>query len=275
MSKRCLAIHDLSCLGRCSLTVALPVISAMKIECSALPTCVLSTHTGGFSGYTFRDLTDDIIPICNHLNSLNTNMDAIYTGYLGEAQIEVVSKAIDILKQKNTLIFIDPVMADNGKLYPGFTKSYVSKMREYVKKADVIMPNITEAALICDKEYKEEYDKEYIENLLYDLYTMSDAKVILTGVKFSDEEIGAAIIDDGVIKYYFSKLVPQMFHGTGDLFASVFVGATLNNKSTYDSAALACDFVYESILETRKESKESKYGVDFEPILYKLAEKLN
>lgn len=274
MVKRCLAMHDFSCVGRCSLTVALPIISAMKVECSAIPTSVLSTHTGGFTGYTYRDLTNDILPIVKHIKSLNTNIDSIYTGYLGKSQIGVVSTSIDLLKEDNTVILIDPVMADNGELYAGFDLEYVSLMREYIKKGSVIIPNITEACLLANIEFKKEYDAKYIEKIIKELSLLTSASIVLTGVSFDDKTIGACVYENENIEYCFVEKLPDMYHGTGDVFASVVIGALMNDKTLLESASIACDFVCECIIETKKVNIEKRYGVTFEPVLHNLANRL-
>jgi pyridoxine kinase len=160
--KRILAVHDISCFGKCSLTVALPIISSTGVECAAMPTAVLSTHTGGFTGYTYRDLTDDMIPILEHWKTLDLRFDSIYTGFLGSfEQISIVSRIFDELKGKDTVIVVDPVMADNGELYPIFGKDFPKEMRKLCEKADVLIPNITEAALLLEEEYiKGPYSRE-------------------------------------------------------------------------------------------------------------------
>ncbi|MDD3035442.1 MAG: pyridoxamine kinase [Eubacteriales bacterium] len=196
--KRVAAIHDISCFGKCSLTVALPIISAAGIEVSAIPTAVLSTHTGGFSGYTYRDLTDDILPIIDHWQSLNLSFDAVYTGFLGSfEQIDIVSGIFDRLKKPDNLIIVDPVMADNGCLYSIFPDNFPAGMRKLCEKADVIVPNITEAALLLEEPFMEgPYTQSYIEDLLFRLAALGPKKVILTGVYFEDTQLGAVSYDD-------------------------------------------------------------------------------
>ena len=166
---RCAAIHDISCFGKCSLTVALPVLSAAGIECCCIPTAILSTHTGGFRGYTYRDLTDDMVPVARHWRSEKIKFDAFYTGYLGSpAQVEIVRKILRMLDGNgDALRLIDPVMGDHGRLYNGFAPDFPILMRELVREADVICPNITEAALLTDLEYRDGLqDEDYILNLL-------------------------------------------------------------------------------------------------------------
>ncbi|MDD2269941.1 MAG: pyridoxamine kinase, partial [Eubacteriales bacterium] len=200
--KRIAAIHDISCFGRCSLTVALPIISAAGIETSAIPTAVLSTHTGGFSGYTFRDLTDDIMPIVKHWKKVGIDFDAIYTGYLGSfEQIDIISDIFDIYKKRGTFIAVDPVMGDHGKLYSLFPDNFPDGMKKLCAKADLIVPNMTEALLLLGESYKEgPYSKDYIISLLKRLSEIGAKQVVLTGVYLEDGKLGAASYDKGTDK---------------------------------------------------------------------------
>jgi pyridoxine kinase len=168
--KRVAAIHDISCFGRCSLTVALPIISSAGIECAVVPTAVLSTHTGGIDGYTFHDLTDEIMPIAKHWKSLDLEFDAIYTGYLGSFhQLDIVSSLFDLLGSNDTLKVVDPVMADNGVLYKSFPADFPKGMRKLCAKADIIVPNITEAVLMLDEPYQE---GPYTADSFYNIYDL-------------------------------------------------------------------------------------------------------
>ena len=272
--KRVLAIHDISCVGKCSLTVALPIISATGIECSVLPTAVLSTHTGGFTGFTYRDLTEDVMPIVKHWETLDIKFDAIYTGFLGS--FEQISLMMDIFdRMKGAVKIVDPVMADGGKLYPIFDPSFPKEMRKLCEKADVIMPNITEATLILGEEYVEgPYTMEYIEALMDRLAALGPKKVILTGVHFDDEKLGAASLDTvtGERSFYFSDRIPGYYHGTGDVFGSAVVGALMNNKSLSDSIRIAVDFTVSSIQRTYDAKTDLRFGVNFEEGIPQLVE---
>src|SRR5215470_13826127 len=203
--KRVAAIHDISGFGKCSLTVALPIISAAGIEVSVLPTAVLSTHTGGFADFTYRDLTEDIAPIATHWKSLNIAFNAIYTGFLGSfKQLDLVTEFFKIFKTNNNIILIDPVMADNGELYKIFVPKFANGMRQLCKKADIIVPNLTEAALLIEEDYNPgPYTNEYIERILKNLNALGPKKIVLTGVFFKDEELGVATFDasNGKIAY--------------------------------------------------------------------------
>lgn len=266
--KRILTIQDISCVGQCSLTVALPIISACGIETCPLPSAVLSTHTGGFCGYTFRDLTDDMPLISNHWQKENIKFDAVYTGYLGSTkQIKIV---MDIMDKHNTgLNIVDPAMADNGFLYQGFDNTFVQAMKSLCAKADIILPNITEAALLTGIEYKTEYDKEYIDSLLIALTELGAKTVVLTGVSYDELTTGVAVYEKGEYSYYAHKKIQAGCHGTGDIYASAFTGALMREHSTFDAARIAADFTL-SCIEYTSSDPSHRYGARFEPCLYKL-----
>ena len=278
MQKRVAAIHDISCFGKCSLTVALPIISAAGIECAAIPTAILSTHTGGFSGYTFRDLTDDILPVAEHWKKENISVDAVYTGYLGsKEQIDIVKNAVSLIKNEDTLLIVDPVMADHGKLYGGFPEDFPKEMRKLCEIADIITPNFTEAAFMLGEEYKAgPYTKEYVEDMLLKLKDMckENCKIVLTGVFFDNTHMGAACLENGKISYVFSKYVDAAYHGTGDVFTSALTCGILNGKTLSDSAQIASDFTADCIRLTKDEYPYMKYGVNFEAKLPYLIESL-
>lgn len=277
MQKRVAAIHDISCFGKCSLTVALPIISAAGIECAGIPTAVLSTHTGGFSGYTFRDLTEDIMPVANHWKKEGLTFDAVYTGYLGSVeQIDLVCEAVDTFGDDSTLLIVDPVMADHGKLYAGFPANFPKEMVRLCAKADIITPNITEAAFMTDLPYMAPpHSKEYIEQLLCGLRKFASGKIVLTGVCFKEGEIGAACLEGENVEYIFTPYVDAAYHGTGDIFTSTLTCGILKGKSISESALIAAKFTAGCIKITKEEYPEMKYGVNFEsqiPNLLKLLE---
>lgn len=275
--KRVLAVHDISCFGRCSLTVALPIISSTGIECTVLPTAVLSTHTGGFKDFTFRDLTEDIVPIVDHWITENITFDAVYTGYLGSfEQIDLVINTMDRVC-KDSLIVVDPVMADNGKLYPLFPKDFPQGMRKLCAKADVIIPNMTEAVLMLNEDYvKGPYTNEYIVGLLHRLSEIGGNKVILTGVYFEEGQLGAACYDPETDKvdYSFHELIPGYYHGTGDVFGSVITSCLTLGMSIFDATDLAVKFTTGSIQRTRDAGSDIRYGVNFEAGLTQLGRDL-
>lgn len=271
--KNTLAVHDISCVGRCSLTVALPIISAMGIETSCIPTAVLSTHTGGFTGFTYRDLTDDIIPVFEHWKTLGITFDSIYSGFLGSGkQIDILLKITNYYKKKGSLIIVDPVMADNGSLYKIFPADFPKGMARLCKNADIIIPNITEACLLVNEKYTQgPYTKEYIENLLKKLSLLAP-KIVLTGVYFDINRLGIACYDvkTNEINYYFADKIEGYYHGTGDVFGSVITGAAVNKMPLPDACRLAVDFTVAAIKTTKKEGRDIKYGVNFEENLHLL-----
>lgn len=277
IQKRVLAIHDISCVGKCSLTVALPIISATGLEVPSLPTAVLSTHTGGFTGYTYRDLTEDMVPILNHWKSLGLQFEGIYTGFLGSfEQIDIVCRIIDEVG-KHAKVFVDPVMADNGKLYAVFPDSFPQGMRKLCSKADLILPNITEAVLMLGEDYVEgPYSKDYIEGLLKRLSSLGPKQVVLTGVFFNDTELGAASYDaeTGKVSYSFAEKIPGYYHGTGDVFSSVVVACVMNGVPLDRAVELAVDFTQRSIVRTYNAGTDVKYGVNFEAGIPRLLEQL-
>lgn len=267
--KKILTIQDISCFGQCSLTVALPILSSYSHETIILPTAILSTHTA-FKDFTCLDLTEELLKIENHWIKQGIKFDGIYTGYMASVhQIDYVKKIINDFKNDTDVILVDPAMADNGKLYQGFDLSFVNKMKELCSLADIIVPNITEALLLLNKPYKTNLNKEEIEQLLVDLSKLGPSNVIITGVKFDDNHLGVAMYDkkDNSYNYYFKELIPDSFHGTGDIFASVFFGNYLNGNSIYDSSVLAVNFVVDSIKNTLDDKDSHWYGVHFEEIL--------
>jgi pyridoxine kinase len=276
--KRVAAIHDISCFGKCSLTVALPIISAAGIETAVIPTAVLSTHTGGFTGYTYRDLTDDITPIFDHWNTLGLTFDAGYSGYLGSFdQLKMVSDIFDSMRAKGAKIFVDPVMADNGQLYASFDASFPSGMRTLCERADVIMPNITEAALLLGEDYVEgPYTRGYIEGLLKRLAEINGRTVVLTGVYFDDKELGAMSYDarTGKTDIALAQKIPGSYHGTGDVFGSALVATAVLGKEMKDALKTAVDFTVAAIARTSAAGTDMRYGVNFEQELGRLTGRL-
>ena len=265
--KRLVAINDISGFGKCSLTVALPVISAAGVETICMPTAVLSTHTGGFTGYTYRDLTCDMPDISAHWKSIDLKPDAIYSGFLGSFdQIDIVKKFAEDFKREDNLFIADPCMADHGKMYANFDKKFAKAMAELCSKADIILPNITEACFMTETEFVSGlHTEKYIETLLNKLLDMGAKNVILTGVTFEEDKLGAVFMgQDRVAKYYFQERLPGMYHGTGDVFASSFCGAILNGISYYDAMGIAVRYVCDCIKRTQSMENPITYGVDFE-----------
>ncbi|MBM6664577.1 pyridoxamine kinase [Flavonifractor plautii] len=275
--KRIVSIQDVSCLGKCSLTVALPIISAMGVECSIVPTAVLSTHTM-FSGFTCKDLTDQIEPIAAHWKESGLGFDAVYTGYLASAeQIDYVCAFFDAFRQEGGMVVVDPVMADNGKLYPAFGPDFPAQMARVCAKADLILPNLTEASLLTGLPYRTEQDEGYIKELLQALAALGPRYVALTGVSFEPDKLGVMYYDKVTGQYgsYFTQRLPASFHGTGDIFASTCVGGLTRGLPLGDALALAADYTVESILLTLESPDANWYGVEFERAIPYLVQRMN
>ena len=263
--QRILSIQDISCVGQCSLTVALPILSAAGHETSILPAAVLSTHSVGFTDYTFRDLTEDMPKIAAHWQKEGLAFDAFYTGYLGSGtQVDYVLDIVKHCGKEGARLFVDPAMADSGVLYPGFDEAFAAKMKELTLAADVLMPNITEAALLTGLPYKESYDEAYISALLEGLAKGKARTIAITGVGFAEDETGVMLWENGETYYHCHKKLPRTCHGTGDVFAASFVGACLNGKTAKEAAKIATDFVL-SCIERTVNDEAHWYGVKFEP----------
>ncbi|MBR5779969.1 MAG: pyridoxamine kinase [Clostridia bacterium] len=274
--KRILTIQDISCFGQCSLTVALPILSACGVETVILPSAVLSTHTGGFTGFTFRDLSDDIPKISEHWQKEGIDFDAIYTGYLGSVkQIDMVTDIFNTFSAKKKCIkIVDPAMADNGKLYYGFDEVYASEMARLCRNADIVIPNITEACFITGIEYKENYDEAYVMSILEALDKDGMKNVVLTGIGYDEDTTGVVIKIGDSIKHYTHRRFKQGTHGTGDVFASAFSGALLRGNDEYESARIAADYTLRCI-ENSIGDENHKYGAKFETAIPYLIELLN
>ncbi len=273
--KRILTIQDISCLGKCSLTVALPIISAMGVECAIIPTAVLSTHTM-FKGFTFHDLSGEIEPITEHWKREGLDFDAVYTGYLGSfEQIDLVSEAMDRVCGEK-LIIVDPAMGDNGKLYPAFDEAFAKKMASLCGRADIILPNITEAAFMTGLDYREGYDEAYVKELLRALAALGAKLSILSGVSFAPGMTGVMGYDSVTGRFwnYIHKKHGRSYHGTGDIFASTFVGGLMRGKTWQSAARLAADFTADCIALTMERGKLDCYGVDFEDCIPTLVQKM-
>lgn len=270
---RVLAINDVSCVGRCSLTASLPIISACGVECNVLPTAILSTHTGGFEGYTFRDLTEDIPAILAHWKRLGLEFDFIYSGYLGSiAQIELVSELKRELLAEGGKFIVDPVMGDGGKLYAGFTDEYVEKMRGLCAQADFILPNTTEACYLSGVPYP--LTKETAGEALKKLARLCHVPIV-TGVA-DGKEISVYFTERaGAVFSFTHENVEGFFCGAGDVFASAFVGCLTKGKQVAEAVDLASDFTAAVIRRSAKEVPDKRYGLNFEAEIFPFLQKLN
>ena len=270
---RVLAINDISCIGKCSLTAALPIISACGATCTVLPTAILSTHTGGFTGYTFRDCTEDIPDILRHWKSLGVKFDFICSGYLGSiSQIEMVEKIkAEFLEEKGVFV-VDPVMGDNGKLYAGFTDEFVERMKALCKKADYILPNVTEACYLTGIPYP--LTSETAKQAVTALKALCP-RPIVTGIADGESITVAYGNEKGEICTYAHENVEGFFCGAGDVFTSAFVGCLTKGLSEERAILLASDFAAACIRRSAKEVPDKRFGLPFEAELFPFLQKLN
>ncbi len=275
--KKIVTIQDISCLGKCSLTVALPIISACGVETCSIPTASLSTHTM-FNGFTFTDLTDTMRPIKDHWVKEGFTFNAIYTGYLGSfEQIDIVKEYFETYSKTGAITIVDPVMADNGKLYPAFDMAFVKKMATLCAVSDIIVPNLTEATFMLDKEYIPfGYSEDYIKDILISLTNLGAKIAILTGVSFEKDKIGVMGYDSVKKEFfsYYNRKIDAMYHGTGDIFASTFVGAYVRGLDILQSLTIAADYTAKCIEITKNDKNADTYGVQFELVLPELIKKL-
>lgn len=268
--KRILTVQDISCVGQCSLTVALPILSACGVETAVIPSAVLSTHTAGFKGYTFRDLTSDMPAILEHWTREGIKFDGMYTGYLGsETQVDYCIEIAAKTLGEGALLVVDPAMADNGVLYKGFDSDFVQAMKKLVAKADIVLPNLTEACFLTGNDYRETYDIGYIRKVCADLIALGAKKVVLTGVGFEEGFTGVFVSDKTNEYYYKHEKLPGGCHGTGDVYASAFSGALMRGKTVEEAAKIAADYTVLCIKNTAGDASHW-YGVKFEPVLGKL-----
>ncbi|WP_444659269.1 pyridoxamine kinase [Caproiciproducens sp. R2] len=276
--KRIAAIHDISGFGKCSLTVALPILSAAGIEVCPVPTAVLSSHTGDLDGFTYRDLTDDMPGFKKQWKQLGLSFEALYSGFLGSyEQISIVSDFFDTFKTENTLVMVDPVMADSGELYRTITPQMAEGMVNLCGKADLIVPNFTEAAFLLGEKYREgPYTRDYVENLLRRLSGLGPRQVVITGVWFSPDLLGAAGYNRNTdaVSYAFSQKIRGRYYGTGDIFASALLSGLLNGMELDIAMQTAVDFTAGCIRRTREAGTDPRYGVHFEAGLLKFMHEL-
>ncbi len=267
---RVLSMQDISCTGRCSLTVALPIFSAAGLECAILPTAVLSTHTGGFTGYTFRDLTADLEPIMNHWSKLSRGFDAISTGYLAKDQVPLAVELIERFKGPSTQVLVDPAMADGGKMYPGFDLAFARSMAQLVSKAEITVPNYTEACFLLGEDYIPHPDRSRVEYLLKKLGALGPRYALISGVHFTPGKVGVLSYDskDGSFDFFETKDIEGYFHGSGDIFAAGLLSGLQCGLSFKLSVRLAHDLVHTSILKTLEDGEtDLKFGLHFERAL--------
>ena len=275
-----LTIQDISCFGQCSITVALPVISAFGIETAVLPSAVLSTHTSGFTDYTVHDLTDDLPEIRRHWESEGITFDAIYTGFIASSeQLDHIKDIIDSRLNPDGVVFVDPAMADFGEFYNGFDQDFADKMGELCKIGDYILPNTTEACYILHKPWKEHFTKEEMLEMASELSDFTKRYVVLKGYEDENKRCGMIVFDKtaDAAEIVYNDRVDYVSHGTGDVFASSFVGSVMIGKSSTQAAKIAGEFTRIAILKTIGDENHT-YGVKFEkaiPELYDLLDNIN
>ena len=269
--KRIAAINDLSCVGKCSLTVSLPVISAAGVECSCMPTAVLSTHTAVFTGYTVRDLSDDMLPIARHWKKEGIHFDGIYSGYMiSPQQGEIISEIFDMISDEDTLIIVDPVMADNGSYYAGMGEEMAEAFRKLCAKAHIITPNVTEACYLTGIEYQPgPHSEEYIDALMEGLKKLCSGRIILTGVCPDEKRIGNVAWDgrSGETASCFNDRLPAAYHGTGDVFTSCLAALLVRGANIDDAISMSAQLVIDSMARSIESGIPHHMGVDFEGIL--------
>lgn len=265
---RVMAIHDISGVGKCSLTVALPILSAMGVEVAVMPTAVLSTHTGDIVGYTYRDLTDDMMPIAKHWQSLGLSFDALYSGWLGSAQQnDIVQAVFEMFTRPGTLRFVDPVMGDHGRLYRTYTPDRVRGMVRLCEQADLVTPNLTEARFLLGEAYRDEtLDAAQARGLCDRLAALGPRRVVVTGIATRPDAVGSACYDaaTGAFDIHEMPKLPGIWHGTGDIFGSVLLGGLLRDMPLPAASALAVDFTQGCIARTHALGTDPRFGVDFE-----------
>lgn len=278
LEKSCAAIHDLSGVGKCSLTVALPVLSACGVEVSALPTAVLSTHTGGFEGFTYRDLTEDLLPMARHWKSVGCKFSSLYSGFLGSAaQIGLVEEVFELFREPDTLILVDPVMGDGGTLYRTYTEEMADGMARLCRRADLVVPNLTEACHILGISYPSgSCSRGYVEDILKKLCQLGPRMAVLTGVWLEEDKLGAACLDaeTGRVDWCLRSRIEGAYHGTGDVFASVLLGGLLNGMALPEACETAVEFTHRTIVTTREAGGDLRFGPKFEAHLPWLAESM-
>ena len=280
------ALHDLSAFGRCALTVVIPALSAMGIQVLPVPTAVLSTHTGGFDGYYFEDMTHAIGPVADHWETLGISPDAVYTGFLsGEEQCDVIEAFINRFKKDGSLILVDPVFADDGELYSSCTEALVEKMRHLCTLGDVLVPNLTEACMLCEKEYLDTSSMKpreleiYIDMLLDELSKFGAKRIAITGIVANGgrnvitagRDMTARSMDSSTFSVSLRRKGGS-YPGTGDLFASVLLGKLLDGASFTSATSTASAFVRDVIAVSEKYDEPKRNGVALEPCLRKLSQ---
>lgn len=268
--KKVATINDLSGIGRCSLTAAIPVLSALRVQCCPYPTAVLSAQTG-FDKYTFLDMTDEMIKYKKNWNELGVEFDCIYSGFLGsENQVDIV---LDFVKEREkTLIVVDPVLGDHGAIFDIFTEEMCRKMAKLVSIANIVTPNLTEACILTGEVYDKNFtSNERVVEIAKKISKMGPEKVIITGV-IREDKIYNYAYDKNEDKYFVvsADFNNQSYNGTGDIFTSIIIGLILNGHDLNYSIKSATEFIYNTIDFTSKFNTNPKEGIMFELFLKEL-----
>lgn len=268
--KKVCAIHDLSCIGRCALTVVIPLLSQMGVQVVPLPTALLSTHTGGYTDFSFMHMTDEMSRIAAHWNSIDTRFDCVYSGFLGDAkQIEFVLDFADSAKKKSgALFFADPVMGDDGIKYQTYTDEMCALTGEIAKKADVITPNLTEACILLGTPYREKFSDSEIKDMLTELSGGGKTSVVITGITTDDGKMGAQYFDRGTRAFgnHYTQKLDRCYPGTGDAFASVVLGSLLSGNCLGEAVFNAVSYVFSAVNLTMKMGTPIREGILLESI---------
>ena len=277
MQKRILAINDISCMGKCSLTVALPIISSVGHECVILPTALLSTHTAqGFGDFVSFNMTEQMKQIANHFERLDTRFDAIYSGYVvSPDQADYIYELVNKLADGDTLTVVDPVLGDNGRLYRGFTEKNIAAVKRLCSVADVITPNLTEASLLTGIQSDGVHmTREGVDRLLNGLSTLCKKKIVITGIEINDGELTTAVMDveRGETALYTRPKISGSVHGSGDVFASALTALHLDGMGFGTAVEKTLDFTLSAIADSAEDENSRWYGVNFEKYLGKIKE---
>ena len=261
--------NDLVGLGKVALTSSLPIMSACQTEVLPLPTVLLSSHTGDFNNIYVRDLTDDLKGFCKQWEHLAFKVDGLVSGYFkSEEELKLVGQ---LARDKEIPLFVDPIMADNGRLYQGFDRNYVEAMKDFCQQADVIIPNLTEAALLTDTPYLEagSYDKVTVEKLLRDLTKLGPRKVIVTGISFETEKMGLAYFDKETNETVFrmQKRYGNHFYGSGDIFSALLTSFLWHGKDFHQAVKKTTKLTFNALMETATSHRERRYGINLSRLL--------
>ena len=263
--KHALVISDFSAVGRCSLTAALPILSTLAINPSAVPTALLSSQTGGISDYSFLDLSSQLPLFQKHWLSLGLSFDGAFTGYFaGKGQVSAVTSFLSAFP--TPLLVVDPIMADDGKYYDGFDRDFVEAVKPLCAKADVLLPNLTEACFLTDTPYRADADATFCKEVCQKLLALGAKAVVLKGYN-ANGKLGMMVADQNGTTEITAKRVEGFYHGAGDVFGAVLYGYLLKGASLITATKKATDFTTRAIQKTHESGADTRFGLEFEPLL--------